>query len=263
MSLAELQQRFQTFILDGTQGIERSVVGTKRVPVDTRLSIYSNAYRARLAEALESNYPVLAKLLGEGQFNDLAQAYAQRHRSAHFSIRWYGDRLAALLEAQEPYRQQPLLADLARWEWNMTLAFDAADAAPLQKKHLAELSAGAWAGLCFKPHPSLRLLCLGSDAPVVWRALNRDEAPPPESLGACATVGTETEKSHWVIWRRGLDTFFRSLDPLEAAALQAAARGDSFGAICEGLAETLEEQAAAARAAALLARWLEDEMLAE
>src|SRR5688500_14661261 len=48
--LAQLEQDFQAFVLEGTTGIEQQVVGTVCVPIATRLKVYSDAYRARLKE---------------------------------------------------------------------------------------------------------------------------------------------------------------------------------------------------------------------
>ncbi len=75
----------------------QQVRGTTRVPASTRLAIYANAYRARLSEGLESNFPVLAKLMGVSEFRGLAHRYIEGHESRHRSIRWYGDRLAQFL----------------------------------------------------------------------------------------------------------------------------------------------------------------------
>lgn len=253
--LERLQCEFQSFVLDGAAGIERRILGTARFAVATRLSIYSDAYRSRLAEALENNYPMLAKLLGHTQFQDLARAYTERHRSAHFSIRWYGDRLPALLGSTTPYRGKPLLSELAEWEWNMTLAFDAANAAVARSEALAGLAPEQWAQLRFALHPSARMVSLLTNAPAVWRALNRDEAPPGLVL--------ESTRRDWLIWRRGLDTFFRSLEHPESRALRILAHGGSFGSICEALALEIGEDSAPGEAAKLLSRWLEDELLAQ
>lgn len=250
--LARLESEFQSFVLDGTTGIEAAVVATSRVPVATRLAIYSDAYRARLAEALENNFPVLAKLLGSEQFAQLARRFVESHRSAHYSIRWYGAQLPELLAAQSPYREQPVLADLATWEWKMTLAFDAADSASLEAAELEKLTPDRWAEVRLALHPSAQVLALRTNAPAIWRALNRDDAPPAFAQG---------EPQSWLIWRRGLDTWFRSIDAVEAGALSFIAGGTSFGSLCEMLAHNRDEDAAATAAAKLLRSWLDDGLL--
>jgi hypothetical protein len=262
-ALGELEQDFQSFVLAGAPRIERGIVGTARVAAARRLAIYADAYRARLAEALESNYPMLAKLLGAERFGDLAGTYIDRYRSDHFSIRWYGDRLSALLTADSLYRGERLLAELARFEWSMALAFDAADAPALKAAALESLAPDDWPQLSFKFHPSVQLLALDTGAPVVWKALNQDQTPPQEFLTPSAAGSEETKDRlpNWMIWRRGIETFFRSLNTTESRALQTAMRGATFAAICEALAEEVGEENAAQEAAQLLARWLQDELL--
>ena len=57
-ALAHLQGEFQEYLLRGAPAVEAHVLGTARVPVATRLGIYAGAYRSRLADALEANFPV-------------------------------------------------------------------------------------------------------------------------------------------------------------------------------------------------------------
>ena len=90
-TLARVQGDFQDYLLRGSERVEAHVLGSARVPVATRLGIYAGAYGSRLAEALAANYPALAKLLGEADFQALAAAYVRTHDSPFFSIRYYGD----------------------------------------------------------------------------------------------------------------------------------------------------------------------------
>lgn len=255
MSLAILEQQFQALVLERTPGIERAIAGTARVPVEVRLAIYYDAYRARLTEALQANYPMLAQLLGDGQFGALARLYIERHPSRHFSIRWFGGQLGDLLADTEPYRNQALLSELACWEWAMNSAFDAAHAPVLTAAMLAQHAADQWGELCFTVQPSMQLLSLHTNAPAVWRALSRQETPPPPEWNSTACG--------WTLWRQGLDTLFRSLSTAEAQALHAVRAGASFAAVCELLANEIGEDAAAAEAARMLAGWLAEERLSD
>ncbi len=98
-TLAQVQGDFQEYLLRGDRAIEAHVAGTTRVPVATRLAIYGGGYGSRLAEALASNFPALAQLLGEGDFQALAESYVRAHESPYFSIRYYGEHLAQFLAA--------------------------------------------------------------------------------------------------------------------------------------------------------------------
>ena len=247
-TLARMQREFQDYLLRGDTAVEARVVGTARVPAATRLGIYAGAYRSRLAEALESNYPVLAKLLGEADFAALAADYIAAHDSPFFSIRYYGDALAKFLATHEDYTAAPVLAELAQWEWAMTAVFDAADVAPLGADDLARIPPPHWAQLRFRWHPSVQRLALWWNVPQLWQALSDDRERPTMTLAAAPV--------QWLLWREKLTTYFRALPKTEAGALDAACSGWPFGELCALLCEELGESEAPAQAAALLRGWI-------
>ncbi len=252
-SLSQIQRDFQRFLLEADTTIERHVVGTHRVAVATRLDIYGGGYGARLTEALQANYPVLAELLGEPDFAALAAAYIRGHDSQYASIRYYGDELGEFLGDDPVYSGIPVLAELARWEWAMTETFDAADAPTLPLSAMADISPDEWSAVRFEWHPSVRRLELAWNVPQIWKALSADGGRPEPSLSA--------EPGQWLLWRRELDIFFRSLTPSETAALDAAGTGGSFGEVCDLLCAFFGEDAAAAQAAAYLREWLQSGLI--
>ena len=247
-TLVRVQEHFQDYLLRGSGAIEAEVVGSARVPVATRLGIYAGAYGARLIDALRASYPALAGLLGEEDFEALGAAYVRAHDSPFFSIRHYGDELEAFLGVYPDTAEVALLGELARWEWTLCAVFDAADAAPLDAGALASLAPGEWAGLRFGFHPSVRRLALAWNAPQLWKALTESEQRPELRVTA--------EPVEWLLWRQDLKSYFRSLEPPEAAALDAARDGGSFGELCEGLAAVHGPERAPHEAAALLAGWV-------
>jgi len=251
--LAHLQGEFQEYLLRGARTIETRVVGSERVPVETRLGIYAGAYGSRLIDALGSSYPALAALLGEEDFRILGAKYVRAHDSRHFSIRNYGDALEEFLGTHADYADVPLLAELARWEWLLCAVFDAADAEPLAVAALARVAPADWPGLRFTFHPSVRRVALSWNAPQVWKALTEGGERPELRVAA--------EPVEWLAWRQDLRNYFRSLEPAEAGALDAARQGASFGELCERLAATCGAERTAAEAAALLARWLGDGLI--
>jgi len=59
----------------------------------------------------------------------------------------------------------------------------------------------------------------------------------------------------WLLWRQNLQNYFRSMTAEEAAALDSAQRGETFGEICAALSDWLPEEEIPLRAASLLATW--------
>lgn len=253
MTLPVIQERLQAFLLRGERDIEQHVIGTARVPVAIRLGIYSDAYRVRLTEALASNYPALVKLLGEGDFAVLATAYIETHASRWPSIRHFGAELAHFLTTAEIYRDVPLLAELAAWEWAMTEVFDAADADALNVVALTNVPPQEWAGLSFDFQPAIRRLDLLWNAPQTWKALTGGGDRPQPELAACSQP--------WLLWRHQLQILFRSLGSDEAVAFDALRAGATFGDACVILCERLTSEQAPIRAATSLRSWTESGLI--
>ncbi len=256
MSLRALQADFQGYLLDPERrAIAARVTGTAKVDADTRLGVYAEAYRLRLLEALDTDFPTLHALLGDDEFDRLGRVYIDAHPSKHFSIRWFGERLSEFLRAAAPYNDHPALAEMAAFEWTMTLAFDAADDPLVTLDDMAAVPPSAWPALRFTPHASLHRLDLRWNVPAVWkaRAADHDLEPPEENS---MPVG-------WVLWRQELATYFRSLEVDEAWALDALIAGRTFADICQGLCEWIDAQHVAAHAAGLLKRWITGGMIAK
>ncbi len=246
--LAQVQGDFQAYLLQGERAIEAHVLGTTRVPVATRLAIYGGGYGSRLAEAMASNFPALAQLLGEADFQQLASAYVRAYDSPYFSIRYYGDHLAEFLKGTEPYASAPVLAELAGWEWTLGQVFDAADAEPVTHEALARVEPQQWAQLRFGFHPSVQRLALHWNAPQIWQAVTEERDPP--------AVSFTQQAQPWLAWRQELTTYFRSLPKTECTVLDAARRGWPFGELCTLLCEELGEAQAPLQAATLLRGWV-------
>lgn len=253
MNLAELQRAFQQHVLQGTGNVGHDINRSEAVPAGTRLAVYSDAYRLRLADALAQNYPRLQRLLGNDSFAELARAYLAAFPSTRESVRWFGDRLAEYLAAQPGAAERSWLEELARWEWIVAGAFDAEDIAPLAEAALAQVAPDRWPTLQFQFHPSVQLLQLSTNAPALFKALSDDATPPPPAR--------LTAPRTWVIWRQQLTPRYRSMSTDEAGALRTAMEGGSFEDICNVLCKWHDASDVPVRAATLLKMWLGEEML--
>ena len=250
-ALAQLQRDLQRHVLNGDVAIADAVTGTAAVPAATRLGVYSGAYRARLAEALEANMPHLRELLGEAEFGGVARRYIDAHPSQYASIRWFGDRLAHELERS--HAAQPWIAELARWEWALAASFDAQDAATIGIESLASVAPGDWAELRLAFHPSVQVLTLQTNAQGLFKALSETQPVPQPAVLDRAQP--------WLLWRQDLKTQYRSLEPDETAALEVVRCGGSFGEMCEALCEWHDADAVPLVAAGMLKRWIVEELL--
>lgn len=255
MPLLALQREFQDYVLSGRNAILERVEPGRLANHERRLSVYYDAYRSRLVEVLGNDFEALAAVLGQDSFGSACLHYVEATTSEFRNVRWYGGELGPFLSRTPPWSEQPWLADIARFEWTLTVAFDSADAPHVTFEDLAALPGDAWGALAFRLHPSVQLVELRANAPAIRMAL--DAAQPLPALEF------SPEPVSWLVWRKGLSPHFRSLSTPEAWALRAARDAAAFPAICEGLCEWLEQDQAAAAAAAWLRSWVDDEVIAD
>ena len=249
---ATLQDQFQNYVLKGDGAILPAVMDGPRLDARSRLDVYANGYRLRLIEILDADYPALHALAGDDLFAQLATAYIAAHPSAFPNARWFGVHLPCFLAGDAAFFSQRVLAEMATFEWAIGLAFDSADDPVLDIAELATLPAEAWSTLGFRLHRSLQLVELAWNVPAFWHAVTREEDPPaPEQSPVAA----------WIVWRRELTTYFRSLEPDEAAALHAIHRDGNFADMCEILCASHEPEAVPGLAMTLLKRWIKDGLI--
>lgn len=246
--LHTLQQQISNHVRLGTDGAAALIVETPQVSRETRLGIYSDAYIARLNEAIQANFPKLHQMLGDDECFELTRRYALAHPSRQRSIRWFGHRLAEYLNQDEDYAAVPVLAELAGLEWALAKAFDAANTPPLTVDVLTTLDDATWPVMRLVFHPAVSVLPMGWNAIALWKAIDAGEEPPKPEPAAGA----------WIVWREGLSPHFRSLAPNLAALLQAAYAGQPFATACEALLPWHSEDDAPGIAAGYLGQWLRD-----
>lgn len=254
MDFIALQDAFQEFVLTGRQGIELEIHRGRHANRQARLQIYYDAYRARLVEALSTDYDALRAALGEVEFRSMCFAYVEATRSSWRNVRWYGGGLAKFLEENAPWCEERALSECARFEWTLTLAFDAADDPHLAFDAIAALPAHAWTGLRLRLHPSVQIIALHGNAHALRTALDAQVPLPAHTWSE--------DPVHWLIWRQGDGVRFRSLAAFESIALRVARAGSTFPEICAAMLDYVNEDEVAAHAAGFLRTWVDDALIA-
>jgi hypothetical protein len=231
------------------------VVGDARGTAAERVAVYANMYRLRIAEALESQFPRLARRLGPDDFADLAAAYVHDHPSRHPSLRFIGERLPGWLAGRQ---HAPLTRGLAALEWARADVFDLADEAVL-----AIAAVRSWPPERFGAFPlhliaAHRLLVVPAGTAALWDALGADAVEQPGE----SPSGDDTEAL--LVWRDGTMVYHRRIDEREHTALAHAAAGTAFGVLCESLLDGdagAGEEAAVHQAYTWMSTWLADGLL--
>ncbi len=237
-TLAQLQAEFKQYLFSGANEavLADQIRGANNIDATRRLDVYRNAYHIRLHAALAQDFPALLMKMGEAAFGREMAAYLKVCPSTSPSVRYIGKQLPHYLAN----RNKPQLADLARLEWAVLKAFDAADASALSVAAMAHIPPTAWQDLHFEAHPSVSLLEVSGHVFDVWTA-HRRQQPLPERQTA-ATVPL-------LVWRSPGGPAVRRLSTAGHTLLAAVIDGQSFAQACVRLALGTPPDAVAPRAA--------------
>ena len=246
-TLAGLQQQFMRYLHGEPNGFVDTLAAADGLAPAARAHIYLNAYRVRLLDTLKDSFDKTWAWLGDEAFEQAGLRYIEAHPPTQFSLRPFGDGFADAL--RDAWPADPEVAELARLDWALRDAFDGADAQPLEAAALATLSEEDWATVVFRLHPTAQMLRMQRNTLDLWHAMDRGDTPPAVvDLAQPVTV---------LVWRKGVQPHFRSVDAAEAGMLAAMQSGMPFAAACE----TVESDDAQALIGSWLARWLEDGLL--
>jgi Putative DNA-binding domain len=144
---------FAAGLLDPDQPVPQMVKGR----IERRYAVYRNNVTIGLMRALEANFPVTRKLLGEHYFAGFARDFAQSHPPASPLMFMYGQDLPQALDQAEDLASYPYLGDIARLEILWRESYHAADARPLTADAIAAIDPDKLFDCRLKAHPAMRL----------------------------------------------------------------------------------------------------------
>lgn len=251
--LTRVQVAFHDHLLNQPSAIAQEVLEGGGIGVEHRLHIYHNAYRVRLLENLQDAYEKTLAYLGDETFEAVALAFIEDTPPQHRNLRWHGAEFPQWLASRFP--QDLDIAELALIDWQLRHAFDGPNADPIRPADLAGLSAEDWASVGFRFVPTLFIAPLRFNTVNIWHALDQEQVPPVDAV--------LPEPTWLLIWRKGWQPHFRTIQAAEHAALVQLRDGASFAQVCAELSEQFSDQEAASVAAESLSAWLQDEMIAE
>ncbi|MFN7097328.1 MAG: putative DNA-binding domain-containing protein, partial [Gammaproteobacteria bacterium] len=241
-NLMQIQLAFQRYLFKSESTFETLIVGNQKAPAKERLTIYVNAYQSRLMNLLTKDFPVLYKILGHENFNTMAKQYIARYPSSSRSIRWFGEYLSLFL--MERY------AELAKFEWNLSEAFDAADSEILTIEQLSAMPAETWPLMQLTLIPSVRVGNVEWNTLAVWQAAQQDGIN-------MASVKLQ-QPLQYLVWRKQYQVKFRELTNVEMVVIQEIIAGKNFAEICEKLCEVISSSQVALEAVTLLKKWINE-----
>jgi len=145
------------------------------LPAPPAFAVYRNTVMKGCIDALQANYPAVAKLVGEEWFRATAAVYVRDHLPRTPILLEYGVGFADFLARFEPAAELPYLPAVARLDRFWTEAHAAADEPALDARALAGLDPEALASLRLRPHAAARWAWHELPAYTIW-SRNRNEA---------------------------------------------------------------------------------------
>jgi hypothetical protein len=242
--LSELQREMALALRHGS-ALERDshwssfaqahMTGNDRLSPVEQLEIYREQFWLRHTTSLLEDFPGLSGILGQSDWEKLAEQYLREVVPDSYTLRDLGARLPEVIERASWLPHQALCLDMARLELAYVDAFDAPDTAALVPERLTGLAEDDLLRARLVIAPCVRLLSVGYPVGDLRRALRAEGDQPvaiPEPRAQCL-----------VIYRRELRLWDMPVSPVAFALLVGLARGATLGAAAEAAAVSPEAEA--------------------
>lgn len=253
LSLHSLQQQMMNYLTDDKSAVAQHVVEHGGISREARLHIYKNAYQMRFKETIDNDHQILGMYLGDDLFDQMVSGYIKAYPSNNTSLRNFADSLPTFLANQIPFKDYPLISELAHFERLLMVAFDAKDANHFTREHLLEMPHKHWPSLVFRFHPSVQIAMFNFNSVETWQALKQEQAPEPAKQAA----------NIWLLWRNNDRlTQFRSLSQQEHHLMTMMLNGHDFASLCDNLLSQSPNEDISQLALNYLLSWIDDGILA-
>ena len=168
--------------LDSAEVVPLLRRGGPGLPGARRLQIYRNNFNESLTDALEAVFPVIARLVGDRYFRQLARGFIGAHPLRAGSLHDFGRELPDHVAAQPTLADLPYLADVARLEWACHEVFHEADHEALAPARLAQLDPEQQVQLRLRLAPATRLVASRYPVLRIWASNQPGSSEGPISL---------------------------------------------------------------------------------
>ena len=219
-TLRSVQVQFRAASLKGPAPALAAVVLGAGVDPARRLQIHRNHLRTTLTDALAATFPTVTRLVGDAFFGAVARDFIAVEPPASPCLFEYGAGFADFVSVHRACRPLPYLADVARFDWIVNVAYHAPDRPTLDPARLAGLTPAQYGRVRLDPHPATQLLASPYPVLDIWHMAHAADNAAPVDLGAGG--------AHLLVHRSGLDVRFRALNHAEHALLGAVIAGRSL-----------------------------------
>jgi hypothetical protein len=224
--LAGLQQAFAAAVAAGDGTAFSPHLAGEPGLAQRRLAIYARAIAANRSNALRAAFPVVARLVGDGFFDEAARRFGESSPPDQADLNRYGTGFAAFLAVYPPAAALPWLGDVARLEWAWHESLMAADAPGLDFAALARVAEAEQHALRFDLHPSVRLVRSAWPVLAIWEANQPGRDGTPERDEGADEV---------LVWREALRVRMALLAAPEARFVECLMNGADLDEAAAGV----------------------------
>jgi len=212
-----------------------NIAGNERLSPVEQLDIYREQFWLRHTSSLVEDFPGLSGILGQEEWEKLAEQYLREVAPDSYTLRDLGARLPQLIERASSLPHQALCLDMARLELAYIEVFDAVDSLPLAPERLAAIPEETFAEARLVIAPSVRLLSVRYPVADLRRRL-RAEGDEPVAI-------PDPAPQNLVVYRHELRLWDMPLGKVAFAFLTALAAGQALGAAAEAAVASPEAEA--------------------
>jgi len=251
MRLALFQDEFARALAAPALGPDDYGPEVARLVAQPGFAIYRNTVMKGCIDALQANYPTVARLVGDEWFRAAAAIFARANLPRRPTLLDYGAGFADFLAAFEPAAGLPYLPGVARLDRFWTEAHAAPDETPVDAAAIARLGPEALARTVLRPHASARWAWF--DAQPIATLWRRNRYPGEDDQAGMNQADVAWRAEGILVVRPGGGVENIDLDAAGCAFLDACASG---GTLAHAAAAALAADAEA-DLARLMARLLE------
>jgi hypothetical protein len=208
-----------------TQFASTHISGSARLSPVEQLEIYREQFWLRHTSSLVEDFPGLGGILGQADWERLAEDYLQQVAPTSFTLRDLGQRLPDIIAGAQWLPHRELCLDMARLELAYIDAFDAPDSAPLSPARLALIQEDELLQSRLVLAPCVRLLELDYPVANLRRTLKRD-------IGQAVSIPA-AQPHKLVVYRKDLRLWDMPLSPVAFTFIEALQRGERLDRAAE------------------------------
>lgn len=221
--------------------------GSARLSPVEQLEIYREQFWLRHTSSLVEDFPGLGGILGQEEWERLAEAYLLQVAPDSYTLRDLGSRMPEIIAGASWLSHQALCLDMARLELAYVEVFDAPDTLPVSPERLASIPEESFTEARFVLAPCVRLLTLRYPVADLRRQL-RSQGDEPVAI-------PEPRETRLVVYRRHLRLWDMPLSPVAYTFLSALAEGKPLGAAAQVAVVSPEAEAELERG---IGAWLQE-----